>query len=252
MTVGYFQDRSSVAGRHADARVYEWESLLAELRAGLTGPPIELHIIRHAQSVANARGVVAGQSDVDLTFRGYLQAISLGLRLRRQYDVAFASALGRAYRTMQIAERASLHKFSRVPVSIDSRLNERDLGDLEGAPNRRIDAYAVGDLTYAPSGGESYLDLTRRLLSFLMDIRRDIQRRSRVVIATHVGPMRILVGIIEGLDDPQSVLALKFANAETYRGVLRKLRWPAFVRQEALLERRREKVGTPTAASYDS
>lgn len=232
--------------------VYPWDFLLAQLTPGITGPPIELHIVRHAESVANARGLIAGQSDVGLTFRGYLQALALGFRLRSQYDFVCVSCLGRAHRTIQIAETLRLQKISRVPIYADPRLNERALGDLEGTPNRRINAYALGDLTYAPNQGESYLDLARRLLSFLVDLRREVQHESRGVVATHIGPMRLLVGIILGLDDPRSVLALKFVNAETFKCVLRNLTWPAFIRKEVLFERRRQNVGASEKTSYHS
>lgn len=229
--------------------VYSWDYLCSQLRDGLSGPPIQLHLIRHAQSVSNAKGLIAGQSDVGLTLRGYIQSLVLGVRLSQHYDFACVSCLGRAHKTLQIAETARLRRPSRLSIYSDPRLNERDLGDLEGMPRRRIDAYALGDLTYAPNRGESYLDLGQRLLSFLLDLRRRIQRESTIIVATHVGPMRLLVGIIESFDDPRSVLALKFANAQPYRYVLRDLTWPAFIREEVLFERSRETVGTAHGTS---
>ena len=241
---------SSMVGVRSPTPVYPWDYLRDHLTMGLTGPPLELHIIRHAESVANARRLVAGQSDVDLSLRGYMQALVLGLRLPR-CDNAWVSSLGRTQRTLQVAQTLRFQKISRLPICADPRLDERALGDLEGAPNRFIAAYAIGDLTYAPKEGESYLDLARRLLSFLVDLRRDIQRESRAVIATHVGPMRLLVGIIEGLRDARSVLRLKFSNAETYSCVLKDLTWPAFIQKEVLFERRRKKVGATCETSDD-
>jgi len=237
----------------ADRRlVYSWDYLLAQLSTPLTGPPIELHLVRHAQSVANARGLIAGQSDAGLTLRGYVQSLVLGLRLPQHYDFACVSCLGRASRTLQIADIVRIRMGSRLSIHSDPRLNERDLGDLEGKPRRRIEAYALGDLTYAPSHGESYLDLSRRLLSFLVDLRRDVQYKSRIIIATHIGPMRLFAGIIQGLDDPSSVLALKFANARAYNYILSDLRWPAFISKEVLLGRSRDKVGIAERTSYYS
>lgn len=231
--------------------VYEWDYLMSHLLNGVTGPPIELHIVRHAQSAANARGVITGQSDADLTWRGYVQALGLGLRLRHQYDFAWVSSLTRAYRTIQVAESLRFQKISREPICSDARLNERSLGDLEGTPRRRIDAYAAGDLSYAPRGGESYLDLAKRLLSFLLDVRTNLQFEARVIVATHVGPMRLLVGMINGLDDPCRVLAQRFSNAERYSGVLKDLKWPAFIRKEVLFERYQQQMGPACSAAYD-
>jgi 2,3-bisphosphoglycerate-dependent phosphoglycerate mutase len=232
--------------------VYSWDYLLAHLAEGLTGPPIKIHLVRHAQSVANARGLVTGQSDVGLSWLGYLQSFALGFRLPHNYDFACVSCLGRAHRTLQIAEIMRFRRVSRLSIHSDARLNERDLGDLEGTPRRRIEAYALGDLTYAPNHGESYLDLGQRLLSFLLDLRRELQHESRVIVATHVGPMRILVGIIEGLDNPRSVLALKFANAQAYTYILKDLTWPAFIQKEVLLERIRRQVGAAARTSHYS
>jgi probable phosphoglycerate mutase len=251
MMVRHIDDLSNAL--EADQRtVYSWDYLLAQLNTPLTGPPIELHLVRHAESVANARGLIAGQSDVGLTLRGYVQSFVLGLRLPQHYDFACVSGLARAHKTLQIADTVRFRTGSRLSICSDPRLNERDLGDLEGRPRRRIEAYALGDLTYAPNQGESYLDLGRRLLSFLLDLRRGIQYKSRVIVATHIGPMRLLVGIIEGLDDPRSVLALKFANARAYSYILNDLKWPAFIPKEVLFGRSRDKVGTADRASYYS
>ena len=114
--------------------------------------------------------------------------------------------------------------------------------------SRAIGAYALGDLTYAPHGGESYLDLARRLLSFLVDLRRQTEREMRVLVATHVGPMRVLVGVLEKLNNARSVLALQFPHAEAYPVTLKDLTWPAFFPKGVLIEQRREMETARTAA----
>jgi len=226
------------------ATVYSWDSLMRDLGAGLTGPPIELHLVRHAQTVANARHVVAGQSEVDLTFRGYLQAFLLAFRLGPEYDIVWMSSLRRSHQTLDLADRLRLGRLSRLPICTDARLNERSLGELEGSPRRRIGAYAIGDLSYAPENGESYLDLARRILSFLVDLRRNVRHKTRVLVSTHAGPMRLLVGIIEQFDDAKAVLALKFSNAQSYRCTLTNLNWPAFIQRGVLIERGRQSMET--------
>jgi|SRR5579863_8524467 len=233
---------SASGGKPAD--VYSWDFLVRSFSAGLTGPPIELHLVRHAETVANARHVIAGQSEVDLTFRGYLQAFLLAFRLGPEYDIAWVSSLRRSHQTLELVDRVRLHRLSRLPICTDPRLNERSLGDLEGTPRRRIGAYAVGDLSYAPEKGESYLDLARRVLSFLLDLRRCVRHETRVLISTHAGPMRLLVGIIEQFDDAKAVLALNFSNAESYRCMLTSLYWPAFIQKGVLFERGRQGVET--------
>ena len=251
MTVDCVPHRHTALAAYPSGTVYPWDYLLTVLTNGLTGPPIEMHIVRHAQSVANARGLITGQSDADLTLRGYVQAIALGFRMPRHYDVAWVSCLGRARRTLELADILRLRRTGPLPLYTDPRLDERSLGDLEGTPTRPIPAYSLGDLTYAPKRGESYLDLARRLLSFMIDIRRQAQREVRVLVGTHVGPMRLLVGTIERFGDPRSVLALKFTNAQAYSCVLRDLTWPPFISKEVLFERQRE-MDTASTTSDDS
>ena len=166
MTALCLNDEWTGTGAYHDARVYTWAHLLSSLNAGLTGPPIDLHLVRHAESVANAKGLVTGQSDAELSLRGYMQALGLGVRLRPPYDIAYASCLSRTRKTLKVAESIRFRKISRSPIWADPRLNERALGNLEGTPKHLIREYEVGDLTYAPEAGESYLDLAKRLLSF--------------------------------------------------------------------------------------
>jgi 2,3-bisphosphoglycerate-dependent phosphoglycerate mutase len=227
------------------AGVYSWDFLIRDLNAGLTGPPIELHLVRHAETVANARHVIAGQSEVELSVRGYLQAFLLAFRLGPEYDIAWVSSLRRSHQTLELVDRFRLHRLSKLPICSDPRLNERSMGDLEGTPRRRIGAYAVGDLSYAPEQGESYLDLARRVLSFLVDLRRNVQgREMKVLVSTHAGPMRLLVGIIERFDNAKAVLALNFSNAQSYRCMLTNLYWPAFIQRGVLFERDRQGMET--------
>src|SRR5258708_8260238 len=188
----------------------QWDNQLVHFAAGLSGPPIHLHVVRHAESAANASGMISGEFDAEVTLGGYVQGLGLGFRLRYKYDVAWVSCLARTYKTIQVAESLRFQKISRRPICADSRLNERCLGDLEGTPRRRIDAYAAGDLLYAPNGGESYLDLAQRLLSFLLDLRRDTQCETRAIVAPHVCPVRLLVGIINDFVHPPPILAQTF------------------------------------------
>jgi probable phosphoglycerate mutase len=222
--------------------VYSWDYLFRCLSPGLSGPLIEINLVRHAQTVANARRLVSGQADVELTFRGYIQAVILAFRLGAHYDQAWVSSLKRSHHTLDLIERFRFHRLSRLPVYIDPRLNERSLGDLEGTPRRPITEYALGDLSYAPERGESYLDLARRILSFLVDLRRNIHEQTRILIVSHAGPMRLIVGIINRFQEAKSVLAIDFANTESYRCILGRLSWPAFINKGVLFEHGPERM----------
>lgn len=89
-------------------------------------------LVRHGESVANARGQFTGWRDPPLTVRGVEQARLLGAELRRAgeaFDAVFCSALQRAQATAVEIVRALGRDL--VPVC-DWRLNERHCGAFQG------------------------------------------------------------------------------------------------------------------------
>jgi broad specificity phosphatase PhoE len=206
-----------------------------ELRQRLQAPHVlvrelELHAIRHGETVTNARGVVSGTQDVPLTDRGRRQATDLGRQLASSYDGAFCSALTRSQETLELASGNGGTHFKHT--FWDARLNERSMGELELKPSRPLAAYAEGDLSFAPPGGDSYLEITRRVLSFLLDLSAwgNGVGASRVLLSAHRGSLRILAGVIEEQGDPIGLLARNFDNAELLTWRWSRLVWPRFLR----------------------
>lgn len=209
--------------------VYTWSQIREATARPLVGPPIRFDICRHGESVANSQRKVAGRMDVELTGRGWLQAVLLGLRLGGQYDHAWTSSLTRSKTTLSLARLVRPRLARACYVHTDARIDERALGLSEGGPRRQVPQYARGDIFFAPAGGESYLDLTQRVVSFLIDVRRALPEGGNVVLSTHAGPMRVLAGILERITDAKTILNLSFENSSIYRSVLTELSWPAFV-----------------------
>ena len=75
-------------------------------------------------------------------------------------------------------------------------------------------------------------EVARRIMSFLLDLADRVgeDEVSKVLICSHMGSMRILVGIIEEQDNPATVLRFSFPNAEVYRLTWSQLRIPGFLR----------------------
>src|ERR1700760_3630800 len=92
-----------------------------------------LVLVRHGQSDWNLKNLFTGWRDVDLTEFGIKEARDAGRKLKAQgltFDVAYTSALKRAQRTLDLMlDELSLTK---IPVTRDQALNERDYGDLSG------------------------------------------------------------------------------------------------------------------------
>src|SRR3989304_9124387 len=87
---------------------------------------------RHGQSDWNLKNLFTGWRDVDLTDKGIAEAREAGRKLKAQglkFDIAFASALIRAQRTLDLM----LEELGQNPPIVrDQALNERDYGDLVG------------------------------------------------------------------------------------------------------------------------
>ncbi|MDI3496022.1 MAG: 2,3-bisphosphoglycerate-dependent phosphoglycerate mutase [Patescibacteria group bacterium] len=94
---------------------------------------IKIVLLRHGESVWNKKNLFTGWTDVDLTKRGVLEAQDAGRKLSQAgfiFDIAFASYLKRAKRTMRLVLQEMGQK--NLHQVFDWRLNERHYGDLQG------------------------------------------------------------------------------------------------------------------------
>jgi len=92
---------------------------------------VELVYETHSLTVDNENWIATGWLDGELSERGREQARALGER-RSDADVVYASDLGRAVETAEIAFGAT-----GIPVHFDSRLRECNYGELNGRPAAR-------------------------------------------------------------------------------------------------------------------
>jgi 2,3-bisphosphoglycerate-dependent phosphoglycerate mutase/probable phosphoglycerate mutase len=218
--------------------IYSWEQLHGLFPLHSIPGPHTLDFIRHGESVGNAQGLVTGSWDAELTQNGIEQARYLSTSIRAHYDLAYCSVLTRSIDTLRFATGT---KPSSMTLYTDQRINERSLGVLEGKGRRNLDQYAQGDFGFAPPGGESYLQLTRRLLSFLVDLLQFVNRRgspAQILISTHAGPLRVLSGVLEEVTEPREVLARDFSNARLYSRTVGEIHWPKFLPSPEYLDGR--------------
>lgn len=204
-----------------------WDDLA--LRGDDPTEAIEITVFRHGETAANASGLVSGISDVPLTSRGRAQAQHLGGELHGYYDAAFHSPLLRSRDTLALATGAADCEVGSTHV--DGRIVERSMGALEGAPSRPIAAYDEGDLGWAPPGGEPYVLVTQRILSFLRDLEACAGGSSglRVLVSTHVGPMRVLLAILDEIASPATMMSAQYGNALAWRRKVHTSAWAHFV-----------------------
>jgi broad specificity phosphatase PhoE len=185
----------------------------------------ELLLVRHGESEGNvareaaeaehATEILIDQRDPDvpLSGRGRSQAQALGRWLAdlppdRRPVTAWASPYVRAVQTAKLAlEAAAL----MVPVRLDERLRDRDLGILDRLTSRGIvDRYPdeaqrrhyLGKLYYRPPGGESWSDIALRLRSFVADLER-VDGSARLLIVCHDAVILVLRYVLEELTEEQ-------------------------------------------------
>jgi 2,3-bisphosphoglycerate-dependent phosphoglycerate mutase len=210
-----------------------------------------LILLRHGESVWNAKNLFTGWVDVDLTAKGEEEAVAGGQLLAEADllpNVLHTSVLRRAIRTSYLALEAC--ERSWVPVRRSWRLNERHYGDLQGLdkaetrekygddqlkawrrsydiPPPPISADSpwtqVGDPRYPEPSlipqSECLADVVARMMPYWYDaIVPDLLHYETVMVAAHGNSLRALVKHLEGIsDDDIAELNIPTAVPRVYR-----------------------------------
>lgn len=163
----------------------------------LFGKPF--YFLRHGETDLNARGLIAGSLDTELTALGCRQALEAAAALAKEPVTAvYSSALRRARDTAApIAERLGL------PVTVIPELGERNWGALEGKPRG---TRMRGE---TPEGAEPMEDFRRRVLAGLARIASPVP-----LIVGHSGVFRVLcstLALVETEGPVENCRALRIA-----------------------------------------
>jgi broad specificity phosphatase PhoE len=185
----------------------------------------ELLLVRHGESDGNvaaaeahSRGaheidVPARDADVGLSPLGEQQAKAVGVALGGlapddRPQALVVSPYLRARETARLmCDEAGLD----LPVRVDERLRDRELGVLDRLTFAGVEARYPeeaarrrwqGKFYHRPAGGESWVDVVLRLRTWLADIDRD-PPADRVVVVSHDVVIALLRYACEGLDETQ-------------------------------------------------
>lgn len=180
---------------------------------------MELLIVRHGESVANAEGRMQGQRDYPLSELGQQQASSLGRFLRGagyRFDASYTSPLTRA-RATALALTSAL---GLPDAELEPELAELNAGQLQGLTRAEIaeqfPSFLQRGLTglgdFAEYGGESYDDVQRRVQSLVARWHhRHLVDAHRVLVVAHGGVNFQLVKTLV-CDPVPRVMSVKFGN----------------------------------------
>ncbi|HEY0260581.1 MAG TPA: histidine phosphatase family protein [Lacisediminihabitans sp.] len=209
---------------------------MSHTRMGAT----ELWLVRHGESTANAaasRAEAEGamtievdqpDADVPLSPIGRRQAGALGRRLLETgpvLDGLWSSPYLRAQQTAAIAQEQAGFD---LPIRIDERLRDRELGILDLLTSAGVESRLpeearrrrwLGKFYYRPPGGESWADVALRVRSFLGDLdHRD--DRGRVLVVAHDAVVMLFLYVCTGLTEPE-LLAFSRTHTVTNASVTR-------------------------------
>lgn len=148
-------------------------------------------LVRHTQTEGNVKHLIYGHTDYPLTEHGKEQLIEVVKKMKGfAKGKLISSPLGRALVLAQ-----ALEKTYGLALTIDERLEEMNLGILEGytateAQEKHpevMEAFYEGNPEWFVPGGESYIAFEQRLMMFFDQI---VDEGEDVVIVAHGGVVR--------------------------------------------------------------
>jgi len=182
-----------------------------------------LILVRHGESVWNAKGVWTGLTDIPLSEKGKQESRLAAKALKGfKLDVAYTSPLIRAKQTLD----EIVHSLpSPIPQTIENKaLNERDYGVLTGKNKWEIEK-EVGKEMFLKirrgwnvqiKGGETLKDVYNRAVPYYQkEILPKLKAGKNVLIVAHGNSLRALVKYLENISD-KNVQRLEIATGEIY------------------------------------
>ena len=151
---------------------------------------MELLIVRHGETVWNAKGLLQGQTDIELNENGIAAAKKLGDELKDvKIDRFFASPLKRAYETARLVRGER-----NQDIETDDRLKEISFGIEEGTdyrawkePGNKYNPFFDDTANYMPpEKGETFDDIIRRTTDFVKEKIEPLYNTcERVLLVAH-------------------------------------------------------------------
>ena len=157
--------------------------------------PTATLLLRHGQTLMSVERRYSGRTDAPLTAAGVQQAAAAAKRLAQaDIGVIVTSPLQRAAQTAQ--EVAAV---TGAPVVTDDGFRETDFGAWDGLTFTEVNerwpaemAAWLADPQVAPPGGESFTDVSARVITALHRVLAG-RAGQTVLIVSHVTPIKTLV-----------------------------------------------------------
>lgn len=158
---------------------------------------MQLYVIRHGETEMGKNKVIA-TVDEPLNSNGMQQAIDVGKELNKlDIDIVYCSPIERAKHTLKL-----FNLDNNIPVIIDDRLKERDMGIYEKVNFADLDWEEFwgynSDLKYPEL--ESMKSVYKRVSCFLNELKsKEINKN--ILLVTHGGVSRAIYWYFNGFDN---------------------------------------------------
>lgn len=159
----------------------------------------ELYLIRHAQSEANSKRIMASRLAYPLTEAGQADADLIAEQLSEKVEISriISSPLIRARQTAD-----SFAKVYNLETEEDERISEQELGKYSGMTYDQVkkeeqyETVTSRRWNWVPDGGgESYGMIADRVLSFFNSL--DSESTEKILIVTHAVTFRLMRAVLE-------------------------------------------------------
>lgn len=157
----------------------------------------------HGTTFDNEAHLSSGHNDVELSPLGIQQSKEMGERHKNEhFDAIFCSDLQRAYKSAEIAFGDTF------PIIKDARLRECNYGDFTQSPSAIVEEQKLKRINEPFPNGESYVETTARMKSFLEELSRDYDGK-KIMIIGHRATQYGLDNLING-DSLEKLVSTKF------------------------------------------
>ncbi len=167
---------------------------------------MDMYLVRHTTPDV-AKGICYGQTDLDTTDTLLEEAAVIRPHLPENIRAVHSSPLKRC-------AKLATHLFPSHSIQLRDDLKEIDCGEWEmkswdELPSEIVDPWMKDFVNTRIPGGESYIDLNKRVTRCFMEIGHD---DDPMVLVTHGGPIRSILASITGtpLIDSFKVFALHY------------------------------------------
>lgn len=146
--------------------------------------------VRHGETIDNKNHIIQGQIPGKLSPAGIRQAEDTALELSNQrFDYIYSSDLYRCRQTASIIQNSQKYAALRYTAE----LREFNFGVYQGMSKKDLDWRRIKhDALERPMpGGESWPELSGRIIAFIKDIEKD-HRGERILLVTHRCPIRVM------------------------------------------------------------